>query len=109
MGDVGETGRSGVSQSWLGGDMMVVLGVKPRRRKGQSKQISLDRCKAGDKSMDAYKHENVEKFLVTLDSISATGPDGISSLVLKMCSTALAHPLSALFTLSFTRGHIPCA
>ena len=35
-------------------------------------------------------------------SYSSTGPDDISSRVLKSCSDAIALPLSALFTLSFT-------
>ena len=51
--------------------------------------------------------ENVERVLSTLNSESPTGPDGISSQVLKTCSAALAHPLSVLFTLSFVLGHLP--
>ena len=50
----------------------------------------------------------VEPCLATLDSNSATGPDGISSHVLKACS-ALAHPLCTLFTLSFALSHLPSA
>ena len=37
---------------------------------------------------------------------SATGPDGISSRVLKSCSAALAHPSSTLLTLSFALVHL---
>ena len=47
--------------------------------------------------------------LSNLDSDSATGPDGISPRALKSCSSALAHPLSVLFTLSFAQGHLPSA
>ena len=39
----------------------------------------------------------------------ATGPDGISPRVLKTCSSALAHPLSVLLTVSFAQGHLPSA
>ena len=42
-------------------------------------------------------------FLVTLDSDSATGPDGISSCVLKTRSAAFACPLS----LPFSSCHLP--
>ena len=57
----------------------------------------------------SFAPENVEKIPATLDSDSAIGPDGINSRVLKTCSAALAHPLSAIFTLSFGRGHLPFA
>ena len=56
-----------------------------------------------------FAPEKVEMFPATLDPDSATGPDGISLHVLKTCPAALAHPLSALFTLSFTIGHLPSA
>ena len=56
-----------------------------------------------------FAREKVEKFLEAIDSDSATGPDGISSRVRKTCSAALADPLSALFTLSFARCHLPSA
>jgi len=51
----------------------------------------------------------VESLLSTLNSDSATSPDGISLRVLKTCSAALAQPLSVLFTLSFAQGHLPSA
>ena len=43
----------------------------------------------------SFSPEKVEKFLETLDSDSATGPDDISARILKTCSAALAHPFSA--------------
>ena len=46
--------------------------------------------------MSFFAPEKVEKGLSTLDSDPATGPDGISSRVLKTCSAALSHPLSSL-------------
>ena len=55
----------------------------------------------------SFVPEKVEKFISTLDSDAANGPDGISSHVLKSYSDTLAHPLSALFTLSFVLGHLP--
>ena len=57
----------------------------------------------------SFASEKVEKVLSTLDSDSATGPDGISSRVLKSCSAALSHSISALFTPSFVLGHLPSA
>ena len=35
--------------------------------------------------------------------------DGISPSVPKTCSSALSHPFSVLFTLSFAQGHLPSA
>ena len=46
----------------------------------------------------------VERILRHLDASKATGPDGISATVLKMCATELAAPLARLF---FTRGCQP--
>ena len=51
----------------------------------------------------------LEKVLSTPDSDSAAGPDDISSHVLNTCSAGLAHPLSALFTLSFVLDHLRSA
>ena len=57
----------------------------------------------------SFSSDKVESLLSNLDSDSATCPDRISSRVLKTCSSALAHPLSVLFTLSFAQGHLPSA
>ena len=57
----------------------------------------------------SFSPDKVESLLSNLDSDSATGPDGISPRVLKSCSAALSHPLSVLFTLSFSQGHLPSA
>ena len=57
----------------------------------------------------SFSPDKVESLLSNLDSDSATGPDGISPRVLKTCSSALAHALSVLFTLSFAQGHLPSA
>jgi len=54
----------------------------------------------------SFAPEKVEKVLSILDFDSATGSDGNSSRVLKTCSAALAHPLSALFTISFVPSHL---
>ena len=64
-------------------------------------QLSLDSV--------SFSPDKVESLLSNLDSDSATGPEGISPRVLKTCSSALAHPLSVLFTLSFAQGHLPSA
>jgi len=48
-----------------------------------------------------------EKVFWILDSYSATGLNSISSHVLKICSAALAHSLSTIFTLSFVLGYLP--
>ena len=47
--------------------------------------------------------------LSNLNSDSTTGPDGISPCVRKTCSAARAHPLSVIFTLSFSQSHLPSA
>ena len=49
-------------------------------------QLSLDSV--------SFSPDKVNSLLSNLDSDSATGPDGISPRVLKICSAALAHPLS---------------
>ena len=43
----------------------------------------------------SFEPKKVEEVLSTLYSDSATGPDSISSHVLKTCSAAIAHPPSA--------------
>ena len=57
----------------------------------------------------SFAPEKVEKVLSTLDSDFVTGLDSIISHVLKTCSAAPAHPLSALFTSSFVLCHLPYA
>ena len=57
----------------------------------------------------SFSANNVESLLSNLNSDSATGPDGISTCVLKTCSAALAHPLSVLFTFAFAHCHLPSA
>ena len=54
---------------------------------------------------ESFAPEKVDNFLSMLDSDSATGPDSISSCFLKTCFPALAHPVSALFTLSLSLCH----
>ena len=65
------------------------------------RQLSLDSV--------SFSPDKVERLLWNLDSDSVTGPDSSSPRALKTCSSALAHPLSVLFTLSFTQGHLPSA
>ena len=63
--------------------------------------------------IQSFSLKKVERFLAILNSDFVTGPDGISAYILKTCSAALAHPLSALFTWSFSLcsfhlpGHLP--
>ena len=57
----------------------------------------------------SFSPDKLESLLSNIDSDSATGPDGISPRVLKTCSSALAHPLSVLFTLSYAQDHLPPA
>ena len=64
-------------------------------------QLSLDYV--------SFSPDKVESLLSILNSDSAPGPDGISPRFLITCSSALAHPLSVLFTLSFAQGHLPSA
>ena len=47
----------------------------------------------------SFSSDKVESMLSNLDSDSATGPDGISTRVLKSCSAALAHPLSVFYSI----------
>jgi len=56
----------------------------------------------------SFSLAKVNNFLATLDSAYVTGPAPISARVLKTCSAAFTHPLSALFTQSFALGHLPC-
>ena len=43
----------------------------------------------------------VQDQLLTLDETKAAGPDGISTILLKRCAHALAHPLSILFSVTY--------
>ena len=54
----------------------------------------------------SFSPDKVENLLSNIDSDSATGPDSMSSSMLKTCCAALPHPLSVLFTLSLAQGHL---
>ena len=69
--------------------------------------VSAARVGSGEGAAIEIGRNEFCKTVFDLDSDSATGPDGISLRVLKTCSSALAHPLSVLFTLSFAQGHLP--
>ena len=49
----------------------------------------------------------VLRVLKSLNVSKATGPDGISPLVLSKCASQLAFPLSRLYNLSLTSGNFP--
>ena len=53
--------------------------------------------------------EGVEARLLSLDSSTAMGPDGIHPLVLKNCAKQLARPLSVIFQRSLSEGLVPKA
>ena len=53
--------------------------------------------------------EGVESRLLSLDSNTAMGPDGIHPLVLKNCAKHLARPLSTIFKRSLGEGLVPKA
>eukprot|EP00061_Rhincodon_typus_P002846 g18636.t1 len=47
---------------------------------------------------------NIKKWLETLDTAKATGPDNIPAIVLKTCAPELATPLAKLFQYSYNTG-----
>ena len=51
--------------------------------------------------------EDVHQLLTSLPSKTASGPDGISSQMLKMSASSIAPHLSALFNLSLSTGSVP--
>ena len=52
-------------------------------------------------------YDNVRRLLLELDAASASGPDGVHSLVLKSCATALAYPLCIIFRQSLNSASLP--
>jgi len=54
-----------------------------------------------------FRPAEVKRLLASLDVSKATGPDGISSRVLRECAAELSKPLSALFSLCFRLGVQP--
>eukprot|EP00117_Sycon_ciliatum_P010660 scpid33236/ scgid4028/ RNA-directed DNA polymerase from mobile element jockey; Reverse transcriptase len=56
-----------------------------------------------------FRAATVKRHLANLAVSKATGPDGISARVLKMCSSELADPLAKLFALCFLAGVQPGA
>ena len=52
-------------------------------------------------------HQDVRKFLISLNQNKSHGPDGINGKILRNCAVSIAYPLSILFNLSFSTGHIP--
>ena len=48
--------------------------------------------------------EEIESFLLTLDTSKATGPDNISARMLKETATSIAPSLTKLFNLSISKG-----
>ncbi len=65
-----------------------------------------------DEAMLAIKqiqaHE-VRKYLRKIDQINSTGPENISSRVLKECSDQLEYPLTLSLNKSLAQGRIPGA
>ena len=51
--------------------------------------------------------EEVRRLFKKLNARSASGPDGISSKTLKICSDSLAHVFKTLYERSLEEGHIP--
>ena len=54
-----------------------------------------------------FDHLQIQKILSGLDANKASGPDNLSSRILKECATVLAPSLTLLFEMSFASGHIP--
>ena len=51
--------------------------------------------------------EDIRKLLTSMPSKTASGPDGISSQMLKISASSVAPQLSALFNLSLSSGSVP--
>ena len=54
-----------------------------------------------------FDHLQIQKILSGLDANKVSGPDNLSSRILKECATVLAPSLTLLFLMSFASGHIP--
>ena len=54
-----------------------------------------------------FDHLQIKKILSGLDANKASGPDNLSSRILKECATVLAPSLTLLFEMRFASGHIP--
>ena len=54
-----------------------------------------------------FQAELIASLLSNLNPNKAPGPDGIHGKILKMCSLSLSKPLSILFKMSYSSGHIP--
>ena len=54
-----------------------------------------------------FYHLQIQKILSGLDANKASGPDNLSSRILRKCATVLAQFLTLFFELSFASGHIP--
>ena len=54
-----------------------------------------------------FDHLQILKILFGLDDNKASGPDNLSSRILKECATVLAPSLTLHFDMSFASGHIP--
>ena len=55
----------------------------------------------------SFRTDEVEKILKKINPSKATGPDNIDGIVLKKCSSSLAHPLAYIFNLSYHSGSLP--
>ena len=53
-----------------------------------------------------FDYLQIQKILSGLDANKASGPDNLSSRILKECATVLAPSLTLLFEMSFVSGHI---
>ena len=80
-------------------------------------------CSASDFSVDAqplHLHTdnviadlvcsgaNLEKLLIGLNTNKATGPDGITALLLHEAAPSISSSLSCLFNMSLKKGKLPC-
>ena len=63
----------------------------------------------GPRSLDSFifSREEIETTINTLSDSSASGPDGISAVLIKNCKATLSAPLKILFQKSLDTGEIP--
>ena len=70
--------------------------------------IPLDDSKMTDPSFHIdFDHIEISTLLRNINPNKAQGPDGIHGRILKNCAATLAYPISKLFRLSYSTGHIP--
>ena len=64
-------------------------------------------CTDSEKNDIRTTDQEVMDMIKTLKSGKATGPDGVSSKLLREAAPSIAAPLCRLFNFSFEKGHVP--